>query len=185
MYDEFQRYWVVNDPDDLQDRFEEFLKSKHIDPDQIEDYDDFIEAWTEYYDEDLDFDDLESYAWGLYPVDDPDDYDFDPDEYDILLDYDIDYLYDDYLNDYIDDEYYGDYDCLKRLRISVDILRLYCYGFSITAPSVNLYRFPQETQKEYVLPRNLPRSFITHHSSFIIHNSSFARRALIHLKIVW
>ena len=96
MYDEFQRYWVVNDPDDLQDRFEEFLKSKQIDPDQIEDYDDFIEAWTEYYDEDLDFDDLETYAWGLYPVEDPDDYDFDPDEYDILLDDDLDYLYDDY-----------------------------------------------------------------------------------------
>ena len=35
--------------------------------------------------------------------------DTDPDDYDILLDEDIDYLYDDYLDDYIDEEYFDEY----------------------------------------------------------------------------
>ena len=117
LYDEFQKFWYVRDSYDLQDRFEEFLATKNIDPDDIEDYDDFIEVWTETYDEDLDFDDLESYALGLYtPEDrDSDDWDYDDwdyddygyDEYDILVDDDVDILYDDYLDDYIDD--YDDY----------------------------------------------------------------------------
>ncbi len=117
LYDEFQKFWYVRDSYDLQDRFEEFLATKNIDPDDIEDYDDFIEVWTDTYDEDLDFDDLESYALGLYtPEDrDSDDWDYDDwdyddngyDEYDILVDDDVDILYDDYLDDYIDD--YDDY----------------------------------------------------------------------------
>ena len=35
--------------------------------------------------------------------------DTDPDDYDIFLDEDIDYLYDDYLDDYIDEEYFDEY----------------------------------------------------------------------------
>ena len=103
LYDEFQKFWVVKDSDDLQDRFEDFLKTKNISPEEIENYDEFMETWVDHFDEDLDFDDL-------YNIYDPslDDVD-DPDEYDVLLDNDVDDLYDDYLDDYIDEEYYEDY----------------------------------------------------------------------------
>ena len=103
LYDEFQRFWFVKDSDDLQDRFEEYLKSKNIDPDDIDEYDAFMETWVDHYDEDLDFDDLyDEYEFGSDDIDGAD-------EYDILLDDDIDDLYDDYLDDYIDEEYYEDY----------------------------------------------------------------------------
>ena len=89
----------------LQDRFEEFLKSKNIYTKEIDDYDDFMEVWVDNYDEDLDFDDLyDIYDLELSVADDTD-----PDDYDILLDEDIDYLYDDYLDDYIDEEYFDEY----------------------------------------------------------------------------
>ncbi|MBQ6673952.1 MAG: hypothetical protein IJM77_04975 [Spirochaetia bacterium] len=105
LYIEFQKFWHVKDKDDLQDRFEEFLKSKNIYTKEIDDYDEFIEVWVENYDADLDYDDL----YDLFELDllleDSDD----PDEYDILLNDDIDDLYDDYLDDYIDEEYYEDY----------------------------------------------------------------------------
>ena len=109
LVEEFQKFWYVSDPDDLQDRFEEFLKTKNVDPDQLEDYDEFMEAWSDNYDEDLDFYDLEDIALGL---DEPDDADIADDEYDIdeiLDEEDIDTLIDDYLDDYIDEEYYPDY----------------------------------------------------------------------------
>ena len=109
LVEEFQKFWYVSDPDDLQDRFEEFLKTKNVDPDQLEDYDEFMEAWSENYDEDLDFDDLEDIALGL---DEPDETYIPDEEYDIdemLDDDDIDTLIDDYLDDYIDEEYYPDY----------------------------------------------------------------------------
>ena len=103
LYDEFQRFWVVKDTDDLQDRFEDFLKTKNIYPKEIENYDEFMETWVDHFDEDLDFDDLyDIYDLGLDNVDDTD-------EYDVLLDDDVDDLYDDYLDDYIDEEYYEDY----------------------------------------------------------------------------
>lgn len=103
LYDEFQRFWVVKDTDDLQDRFEDFLRTKNIYPKEIENYDEFMETWVDHFDEDLDFDDLyDIYDLGLDDVDDPD-------EYDVLLDDNVDDLYDDYLDDYIDEEYYEDY----------------------------------------------------------------------------
>ena len=58
LYEEFNKYWSVKNSDDLQDRFEVFLKSKNIDPDDIDEYDAFMETWIDHYDEDLDFDDL-------------------------------------------------------------------------------------------------------------------------------
>ena len=109
LVEEFQKLWYVKDSDDLKDRFEEFLKTKNVDPDQLEDYDEFMEAWSENYDEDLDFDDLEDIALGL---DEPDETYIPDEEYDIdemLDDDDIDTLIDDYLDDYIDEEYYHDY----------------------------------------------------------------------------
>ena len=103
LYEEFNKYWSVKDADDLQDRFEVFLKSKNIDPDDIDEYDAFMETWVDHYDEDLDFDDLyDEYEFGSDDIDGAD-------EYDILLDDDINDLYDDYLDDYIDEEYYEDY----------------------------------------------------------------------------
>ena len=103
LYEEFQRYWTVKDKDDLQERFEEFLKSKDIYTKEIENYDEFMETWVDHYDEDLDFDELyDAYDLGTDDIDDPD-------EYDVLLDDDVDDLYDDYLDDYIDEEYYEDY----------------------------------------------------------------------------
>ncbi len=83
LYDEFERNWDFEDGDDFQDRFEEFLVSKNIDPDDIEDYDDFIDA---VYEGDLDWDD-----------------------FDRIYDDDIDDFADDYLNDYPDDDFYEDY----------------------------------------------------------------------------
>ena len=83
LYDEFERYWDVEDGDDFQDRFEEFLASKNIDPDDLEDYDDFIDA---VYEGDLDWDD-----------------------FDRIYDDDIDDFADDYLDDYPDDDFYEDY----------------------------------------------------------------------------
>ena len=109
LVEEFQKFWYVKDSDHLQDRFEEFLKTKNVDPDQLEDYDEFMEAWSDNYDEDLDFYDLEDIALGL---DEPDEADLSDDEYDIdeiLDEEDIDTLIDDYLDDYIDEEYYPDY----------------------------------------------------------------------------
>ena len=109
LVEEFQKFWYVKDSDDLQDRFEEFLKTKNVDPDQLEDYDEFMEAWSENYDEDLDFDDLEDIALGL---DEPDETYIPDEEYEIdemLDDDDIDTLIDDYMDDYIDEEYYTDY----------------------------------------------------------------------------
>ena len=103
LYDEFHKFWYVRDSYDLQDRFEEFLKSKHVDPKDIDGYDDFMETWVDHYDEDLDFDEI----YDVYDLG-PDDID-DPDEYVVLLDDDVDDLYDDYLDDYIDEEYYEDY----------------------------------------------------------------------------
>ena len=58
LYEEFQKYWTVKDADDLQGRFEAFLKTKNIDPDELDGYENFIEAWVENYDDDLDHDDL-------------------------------------------------------------------------------------------------------------------------------
>ncbi len=72
LYVEFQKFWYVNDPDDLQDRFEEFLKTKNVDPVQLEDYDEFMEAWVDNYDDDPDFDDIESYIWNSDEPEDPD-----------------------------------------------------------------------------------------------------------------
>ena len=109
LVEEFQKFWYVKDSDDLKDRFEEFLKTKNVDPDQLEDYDEFMEAWSENYDEDLDFDDLEDIALGL---DEPDETYIPDEEYDIdemMDDDDIDTLIDDYMDDYIDEEYYPDY----------------------------------------------------------------------------
>ena len=103
LYDEFQRFWVVKDTDDLQDRFEDFLKTKSIYPKEIENYDEFMETWVDHFDEDLEFDDL----YDIYDLD-LDEAD-DLDEYDVLLDDDVDDLYDDYLDDYIDEEYYEEY----------------------------------------------------------------------------
>ena len=103
LYEEFHKFWYVKDSAHLQDRFEEFLATKGLDPDDIKNYDDFIEAWTENYDEDLDFDDLyDIYDLGLSDTNGPDDYD-------VLLDDDIDDLYDDYLDDYINEEDYTEY----------------------------------------------------------------------------
>ena len=83
LYDEFERFWDFEDGDDFQDRFEEFLVSKNIDPDDLEDYDEFIDA---VYEGDLDWDD-----------------------FDRIYDDDIDDFADDYLNDYPDDDFYQDY----------------------------------------------------------------------------
>lgn len=112
LYEEFNKYWTVKDEDDLQDRFEAFLKTKNIKPDKIDDYEDFIEVWVENFDDDPDFDDLEPYVWDSNHSSrqDRDDLDLeDIDEYDILTDEDIDELYDDFLNDSIDEEDYEEY----------------------------------------------------------------------------
>lgn len=93
LYEEFEKFWFVKDKEDFQDRFEEFLETKHIDPDDLEDYDDFIDA---VYEDNLDWDYLDRDE-------------FDEDDIDRIYDDDIDDLYDDYLDDYIDEEYYADY----------------------------------------------------------------------------
>ncbi len=88
LYEEFEKFWFVKDKEDFQDRFEEFLETKHIDPDDLEDYDDFIDA---VYEDNLDWDD------------------FDRDDIDRIYDDDIDDFADDYLDDYPDDDFYQDY----------------------------------------------------------------------------
>ena len=88
LYEEFEKFWFVKDKEDFQDRFEEFLETKHIDPDDLEDYDDFIDA---VYEDNLDWDD------------------FDRDDIDRIYDDDIDDFAVDYLDDYPDDDFYQDY----------------------------------------------------------------------------
>ena len=78
----------MKDKEDFQDRFEEFLETKHIAPDDLEDYDDFIDA---VYEDTLDWDDFEE------------------DDIDRIYDDDIDDFADDYLDDYPDDDFYQDY----------------------------------------------------------------------------
>ena len=67
LFEEFQKYWSVKDASDLEARFEVFLKTKNIDPDEIDNYESFIEAWIENYGDELDFEDLNLYGSSLKP----------------------------------------------------------------------------------------------------------------------
>ncbi len=71
--------------EELKERFEDYLKERHINPDQIKNYDDLIEGCIEAYE------------------------DMDPDEYDFFADFDVDGLADGYLNDFSDYIFFEDY----------------------------------------------------------------------------
>ena len=59
LYEEFERFWYVKNEEDRQDRFEEFLRTKNLDPDDIEGYDEFLEETLHVYDLESLYDEFE------------------------------------------------------------------------------------------------------------------------------